>query len=172
MSTPLPHCLKRGKMAHCPAIGFAQACHRLGPFLPTKTTGPSWPRAFPSWPAKTSAGTRISLPQPWHGLGHCTTGPKNRYGTFWLNKGNCGARKEGLGLPKAIDWWDCFDLPGVRPISCGSLSSLCTKRIWRKFIFLFQDGRLDMTFFAPDCIHPSQKSHSQLSRALWANMVK
>ncbi|XP_044910691.1 phospholipase B1, membrane-associated isoform X2 [Felis catus] len=32
------------------------------------------------------------------------------------------------------------------------------------------DGHLDISFFAPDCIHPSQKFHSQLSRALWANM--
>ncbi|KAK2494982.1 hypothetical protein MC885_003702 [Smutsia gigantea] len=37
---------------------------------------------------------------------------------------------------------------------------------------ILPDGRLDMTFFAPDCIHPSQKSHSQLSRALWANMLE
>lgn len=41
-----------------------------------------------------------------------------------------------------------------------------------KSIPLFQDGHLDMSFFAPDCIHPSQKFHSQLSRALWVNMVK
>ncbi|KAI5125075.1 Phospholipase B1, Membrane-Associated [Manis pentadactyla] len=37
---------------------------------------------------------------------------------------------------------------------------------------ILPDGHLDMTFFAPDCIHPSQKSHSQLSRALWANMLE
>nr|KAF6430057.1 phospholipase B1 [Molossus molossus] len=35
-----------------------------------------------------------------------------------------------------------------------------------------EDGRLDMSFFAPDCIHPSQKFHSQLSRALWVNMLE
>ncbi|XP_078205742.1 phospholipase B1, membrane-associated isoform X3 [Callithrix jacchus] len=34
------------------------------------------------------------------------------------------------------------------------------------------DGLPDMSFFAPDCIHPSQKFHSQLSRALWANMLE
>ncbi|XP_058143634.1 phospholipase B1, membrane-associated [Dasypus novemcinctus] len=34
------------------------------------------------------------------------------------------------------------------------------------------NGRLDMSFFAPDCIHPSQKFHSQLSRALWVNMFQ
>ncbi|XP_027479150.1 phospholipase B1, membrane-associated isoform X1 [Zalophus californianus] len=34
------------------------------------------------------------------------------------------------------------------------------------------DGRLDMSFFAPDCLHPSQKFHSQLSRALWINMLE
>ncbi|XP_023603194.1 phospholipase B1, membrane-associated [Myotis lucifugus] len=37
---------------------------------------------------------------------------------------------------------------------------------------VLEDGRLDMSFFAPDCIHPSQKFHSQLSRALWANMLE
>uniref|UniRef100_A0A670HPJ3 Phospholipase B1, membrane-associated n=1 Tax=Podarcis muralis TaxID=64176 RepID=A0A670HPJ3_PODMU len=35
---------------------------------------------------------------------------------------------------------------------------------------LLQDGRPDISFFAPDCFHLSQKSHSQLSRALWNNM--
>ncbi|XP_014636844.1 PREDICTED: phospholipase B1, membrane-associated [Ceratotherium simum simum] len=34
------------------------------------------------------------------------------------------------------------------------------------------DGRLDTSFFAPDCIHPNQKFHSQLSRALWVNMFE
>ncbi|KAJ7340976.1 hypothetical protein JRQ81_004263 [Phrynocephalus forsythii] len=37
---------------------------------------------------------------------------------------------------------------------------------------LLQDERPDMTFFAPDCFHLSQKSHSQLSRALWNNMLQ
>ncbi|XP_045664850.1 phospholipase B1, membrane-associated [Ursus americanus] len=37
---------------------------------------------------------------------------------------------------------------------------------------LLADGRLDMSFFAPDCLHPSQKFHSQLSRALWVNMLE
>ncbi|XP_074065902.1 phospholipase B1, membrane-associated isoform X2 [Macrotis lagotis] len=34
------------------------------------------------------------------------------------------------------------------------------------------DGSPDVSFFAPDCIHPSQKFHSQLSRALWNNMLQ
>ncbi|XP_053057042.1 phospholipase B1, membrane-associated isoform X3 [Acinonyx jubatus] len=37
---------------------------------------------------------------------------------------------------------------------------------------ILADGHLDISFFAPDCIHPSQKFHSQLSRALWANMLE
>uniref|UniRef100_A0ACB8GB04 Uncharacterized protein n=1 Tax=Sphaerodactylus townsendi TaxID=933632 RepID=A0ACB8GB04_9SAUR len=34
----------------------------------------------------------------------------------------------------------------------------------------YQGGRPDISFFAPDCFHLSQKSHSQLSRSLWNNM--
>ncbi|XP_043836931.1 phospholipase B1, membrane-associated [Dromiciops gliroides] len=34
------------------------------------------------------------------------------------------------------------------------------------------DGSPDVSFFAPDCIHPNQKFHSQLSRALWNNMLQ
>ncbi|XP_021563672.1 phospholipase B1, membrane-associated, partial [Carlito syrichta] len=37
---------------------------------------------------------------------------------------------------------------------------------------VLEDGRPDMSFFAPDCVHPSQKFHSQLSRALWVNMLE
>ncbi|KAL8185593.1 UNVERIFIED_CONTAM: Lysophospholipase 1, partial [Gekko kuhli] len=37
---------------------------------------------------------------------------------------------------------------------------------------LLQGGRPDISFFAPDCFHLSQKSHSQLSRALWNNMLQ
>ncbi|XP_016000830.2 phospholipase B1, membrane-associated [Rousettus aegyptiacus] len=37
---------------------------------------------------------------------------------------------------------------------------------------VLEDGRPDMSFFAPDCIHPNQKFHSQLSRALWVNMLE
>ncbi|XP_051684705.2 phospholipase B1, membrane-associated isoform X2 [Oryctolagus cuniculus] len=37
---------------------------------------------------------------------------------------------------------------------------------------VLQDGRLDTSFFAPDCVHPNQKFHSQLSRALWRNMLE
>lgn len=35
---------------------------------------------------------------------------------------------------------------------------------------ILADGRPDVSFFAPDCLHPNQKFHSQLSRALWVNM--
>nr|XP_060610103.1 phospholipase B1, membrane-associated [Anolis sagrei ordinatus] len=34
------------------------------------------------------------------------------------------------------------------------------------------DGQLDISFFAPDCFHLSQKSHSQLARALWNDMLR
>uniref|UniRef100_A0A8D0SCA6 Phospholipase B1, membrane-associated n=1 Tax=Sus scrofa TaxID=9823 RepID=A0A8D0SCA6_PIG len=37
---------------------------------------------------------------------------------------------------------------------------------------VLEDGSLDLSFFAPDCLHPSQKFHSQLSRALWVNMLE
>uniref|UniRef100_G3SS35 Phospholipase B1, membrane-associated n=1 Tax=Loxodonta africana TaxID=9785 RepID=G3SS35_LOXAF len=37
---------------------------------------------------------------------------------------------------------------------------------------VLEDGRPDTSFFAPDCIHPNQKFHSQLSRALWVNMLQ
>lgn len=37
---------------------------------------------------------------------------------------------------------------------------------------VLEDGRPDTSFFAPDCIHPGQKFHSQLSRALWVNMLE
>ncbi|GAB0187298.1 phospholipase B1, membrane-associated [Grus japonensis] len=32
---------------------------------------------------------------------------------------------------------------------------------------LGQDGRPDVSYFSPDCFHPSQKGHSQLAKALW-----
>ncbi|XP_006880749.1 PREDICTED: phospholipase B1, membrane-associated [Elephantulus edwardii] len=37
---------------------------------------------------------------------------------------------------------------------------------------VLEGGSPDTSFFAPDCIHPSQKFHSQLSRALWVNMLQ
>ncbi|KAM9053640.1 phospholipase B1, membrane-associated [Megaptera novaeangliae] len=37
---------------------------------------------------------------------------------------------------------------------------------------ILADGRPDVSFFAPDCLHPNQKFHSQLSRALWVNMLE
>lgn len=50
--------------------------------------------------------------------------------------------------------------------------SCLLSRMMRKDVGLFQDGRPDTSFFAPDCINPGQKFHSQLSRALWVNMVR
>ncbi|NWU99474.1 PLB1 Phospholipase, partial [Upupa epops] len=35
-----------------------------------------------------------------------------------------------------------------------------------------QDGVPDRSYFAPDCFHFSQKSHSQAARALWNNMLE
>ncbi|XP_075353302.1 phospholipase B1, membrane-associated [Mycteria americana] len=32
---------------------------------------------------------------------------------------------------------------------------------------LGQDGHPDVSYFSPDCFHPSQKGHSQLAKALW-----
>ncbi|NXO14029.1 PLB1 Phospholipase, partial [Oriolus oriolus] len=32
---------------------------------------------------------------------------------------------------------------------------------------LDQDGNPDVSYFSPDCFHPSQKGHSQLAKALW-----
>ncbi|KAM6280429.1 phospholipase B1, membrane-associated [Porphyrio hochstetteri] len=32
---------------------------------------------------------------------------------------------------------------------------------------LGQDGRPDLSYFSPDCFHPSQKGHSQFAKALW-----
>ncbi|XP_040848681.1 phospholipase B1, membrane-associated [Ochotona curzoniae] len=37
---------------------------------------------------------------------------------------------------------------------------------------VLQNGSLDRSFFAPDCIHPNQKFHSWLSRSLWRNMLE
>ncbi|XP_019404135.1 PREDICTED: phospholipase B1, membrane-associated [Crocodylus porosus] len=37
---------------------------------------------------------------------------------------------------------------------------------------LLQDGRPDLSYFAPDCFHLNQKSHSQLSRVLWNTMLQ
>ncbi|XP_031455794.1 phospholipase B1, membrane-associated [Phasianus colchicus] len=35
-----------------------------------------------------------------------------------------------------------------------------------------QDGHPDISYFAPDCFHPSQKGHSQLAKALWNTMLQ
>ncbi|XP_039605816.1 phospholipase B1, membrane-associated [Polypterus senegalus] len=37
---------------------------------------------------------------------------------------------------------------------------------------LTEDGRPDRSFFSADCFHLSQKSHSQMARALWNNMLQ
>ncbi|XP_054253031.1 phospholipase B1, membrane-associated [Indicator indicator] len=37
---------------------------------------------------------------------------------------------------------------------------------------LGQDGHPDVSYFSPDCLHPSQKGHSQLARALWNAMLQ
>ncbi|KAL2082581.1 hypothetical protein ACEWY4_022399 [Coilia grayii] len=36
----------------------------------------------------------------------------------------------------------------------------------------YQDGRPDRSYFTPDCFHLSQKSHTQMARALWNNMLE
>ncbi|XP_074720943.1 phospholipase B1, membrane-associated [Strix uralensis] len=35
-----------------------------------------------------------------------------------------------------------------------------------------QDGHPDVSYFSPDCFHPSQKGHSQLAKALWNAMLQ
>ncbi|NXH34815.1 PLB1 Phospholipase, partial [Myiagra hebetior] len=37
---------------------------------------------------------------------------------------------------------------------------------------LDQDGNPDVSYFAPDCFHPSQKGHSQLAKALWNALLQ
>ncbi|XP_061115105.1 phospholipase B1, membrane-associated-like [Conger conger] len=37
---------------------------------------------------------------------------------------------------------------------------------------LLEDGRPDRSYFAPDCFHLSQKSHTLMARALWNNMLE
>ncbi|XP_064014424.1 phospholipase B1, membrane-associated [Pogoniulus pusillus] len=37
---------------------------------------------------------------------------------------------------------------------------------------LGQDGHPDISYFSPDCLHPSQKGHSQLARALWNALLQ
>uniref|UniRef100_A0A8C6QB68 Phospholipase B1, membrane-associated n=1 Tax=Nannospalax galili TaxID=1026970 RepID=A0A8C6QB68_NANGA len=37
---------------------------------------------------------------------------------------------------------------------------------------ILENGHPDTSYFAPDCIHPNQKFHSQLARALWVNMLE
>lgn len=38
--------------------------------------------------------------------------------------------------------------------------------------FHLQDGYPDVSYFSPDCFHPSQKGHSQLAKALWNALVR
>lgn len=84
--------------------------------------------------------------------------------------------------PKAINLWECHYVSGMVPkgreyvviISEDHMAydSLEPHRTLRKYACLFQNGQPDTSFFAPDCILPNQKFHTQLSRALWANMVR
>ncbi|KAM6432625.1 phospholipase B1, membrane-associated [Rhynochetos jubatus] len=37
---------------------------------------------------------------------------------------------------------------------------------------LGQDGHPDVSYFSPDCFHPSQKGHSQLAKALWNTVLQ
>ncbi|KAM9297857.1 phospholipase B1, membrane-associated [Morus bassanus] len=37
---------------------------------------------------------------------------------------------------------------------------------------LGQDGHPDVSYFSPDCFHPSQKGHSQLAKALWNALLQ
>ncbi|XP_065535529.1 phospholipase B1, membrane-associated isoform X2 [Lathamus discolor] len=39
-------------------------------------------------------------------------------------------------------------------------------------ISLGQDGHPDVSYFAPDCFHPSQKGHAQLAKALWNALLQ
>ena len=34
------------------------------------------------------------------------------------------------------------------------------------------DGSVDMSYFAPDCFHFTQKGHRAIALALWNNMVE
>ena len=34
-----------------------------------------------------------------------------------------------------------------------------------------QNGKIDMSFFTPDCFHFTMKGHEELAKALWNNMV-
>ena len=39
-------------------------------------------------------------------------------------------------------------------------------------LFHTPDGRIDYSYFAPDCLHPSQKLHALMARALWNNLLQ
>jgi phospholipase B1 len=38
--------------------------------------------------------------------------------------------------------------------------------------FVGEDGIWDMTYFAPDCFHPSRKMHFSMAYGLWNTMVR
>ncbi|GCB84443.1 hypothetical protein scyTo_0025132, partial [Scyliorhinus torazame] len=40
----------------------------------------------------------------------------------------------------------------------------------RMEIPILENGRPDISFFAPDCFHLSRKFHVQMSKAFWNNM--
>lgn len=37
--------------------------------------------------------------------------------------------------------------------------------------FTGQNGKIDMSFFTPDCFHFTMKGHEELAKGLWNNMV-
>lgn len=41
-----------------------------------------------------------------------------------------------------------------------------------KFLFLLQNGKPDMSFFAADCFHFSVRGYAEMAMALWNNMVR
>lgn len=40
------------------------------------------------------------------------------------------------------------------------------------FLFLSQDSKPDMSFFAADCFHFSGRGYAEMAIALWNNMVR
>ena len=38
-------------------------------------------------------------------------------------------------------------------------------------LFRLAGGTTDYSYFAPDCLHPSQKLHGLMARALWNNLL-
>lgn len=55
------------------------------------------------------------------------------------------------------------------PEWCTSLSSYF--HISGFLCGLLQDGKIDFSYFAPDCFHFTIKGHEELAKGLWNNMV-